>query len=99
MKVILILSLVFAVATADFQCISSEFCPKGSCLFLAAPNANGTCPMELPQVHSKEEEDVNPCENVSIYKFIKMKILTFQNMAAYKLTGRAVVVQTLFGHW
>ena len=78
MKVILILSLVFAVATADFQCISSEFCPKGSCLFLAAPNANGTCPMELPQVHSKEEEDVNPCENVSIYKLIKLKILTIR---------------------
>ena len=73
MKVILILPLVFAVATADFQCISSEFCPKGSCLFLAAPNANGTCPMDLPQVHSKEEEDVNPCENVIIFKFIQTK--------------------------
>ena len=72
MKVILVLSFTFAAASASFNCISSEFCPEGSCLFLVAPNANGTCPTELPQVHSKDEEDVNPCGNDSTMTGDKM---------------------------
>ena len=47
-------------------CVGSEdFCPKGSRLFLLDPNPDGTCPEVLPTVETPEEEDENPCAQVS----------------------------------
>ena len=60
----LVCILSFGSSFASFTCRGSVFCPKGSCLFVLAPNDDGTCPSKLPSVSTYEEEDQNPCSKV-----------------------------------
>ena len=55
--------LILGLASANFNCISSGFCPAGSCLFLVQPTKNGTCPDSIPMVSTKAKEDENPCQS------------------------------------